>query len=399
MPEESATNEAMPAISSSAVADELARLLFRNATLVVAPSILVGGLVLGVLFPHVDVVMLLAWGAAVAITIVLRIFLIVGYWRASPPPGGGARWANMYSVATFVAGAVWGLLPVLFLAPAPPEVFLGITMTLVGIAAGSMGLYTSWPAAYVAFTTPVLLTLSVCILLQGEDFVLLGMMGVAAYVVYLGIALLAYSRLREGVLIQFRNRELAERLDAEKARAERESHAKSELLAGISHDLRQPLQSVHLYTDMLRQQSVSQTAEDITDKINHSLWSVTCMVNQLLDLSRMEAGGVEVNMQAVELEPLAERLYGQFMLRADQKGIELEVDCPPLHGWADPVLLTRVLDNLVANALRYTEEGDVCVVFSAVDEQIEIDVLDSGPGIPAEQQERIFDAFYQLEDS
>ncbi len=398
MPKHSLTDDVARNVSDMAVTDELARLLFKHSPLVFAPSALVAGFVLVILLPHVDTGLLMVWMIAVAAIVVLRFYIVIGYWRTDPPAGGSIRWARIYTAATFVAGLIWGLLPVFFLAIDPPEVFLGISMALVGIAAGSMGLYTSWLPAYIAFTTPVLFLLSASIMRHEGELLLLAIMGLIAYVTFLVLALFAHSRLRSGVRAQLGNLALAERLDAEKARAEKESEAKSELLAGISHDLRQPLQSIHLYTDLLRQQSVSQTADDVTDKIHHSLWGMTCMVNQLIDMSRMEAGAIEVNMRSVDLEPVAERLYAQFMLRADHKGIDLEVDCPSLYAWSDPVLLGRVLDNLVANALRYTEEGDVCVVFSANGNNIEIDVLDSGPGIPPEQQDRIFNAFYQIDE-
>ncbi|MDZ7787380.1 MAG: ATP-binding protein [Halofilum sp. (in: g-proteobacteria)] len=393
------TNDAgggVSAVDHAALSDELVEILFQNVPLVIVPSVLVGGLVIALLYPYVDTDTLILWSSVIAVILFARA-LVYAAWRLElAPAASNVFWARVYTGATFVAGVAWGALPVIFMDAGEPVTFIGICMTLVGVSAGTIALYSSWPAAYIAFTTPTLLMLSFTIMMFGQSFIIIGAMGLVAYGIYLGLALLSWSRLRRSVLMQFHNHELALNLGAEKERAESASRAKSQLLAAISHDLRQPLQSVRLYTDLLRQKSTNSETDDLYEKVEHSIAALTGMFNQLLDMSRMDAREVDVNMQRVDLEHLAERVYSQFIPIADHKGIDLEVDCPDIWGWADPVLLGRVLDNLVSNALRYTEEGDVCVVFDQRGAMIEIDVLDSGPGIPATERQRVFDEFYQL---
>jgi signal transduction histidine kinase len=398
MSQTNGTAAATRADSVDEVSDELARMLLHNVPLVTASSVLVGGLSVGLLFPYVDHSALVLWCVAVTVLLAVRVLLVTAWYRQSDSEGGHVVWAWLYTGVTFFSGTAWGFLAVLFVDGHQPIALIGISMTLVGIAAGTVALYSSWPAAWIAFTMPALGLLSYSVTRLGESFAILGAMVLVAFVVYLGLALLAWTRLRRTVMMQFQNRELARRLSAEKVRVEEANEAKSQLLAAISHDLRQPLQSVRLYTDLLRQQSAHAGDVDVYDKLEHSMEALTGMFDQLQDLSRMDARQVEVRMQRVDLRHLAERIHSQFLPIADHEGIQLDIDRPDLWGWADPVLLGRVLDNLVSNALRYAGQGSVRVLFERRDDMIGIDVLDSGPGIPPGERQRVFDAFYQLQN-
>jgi signal transduction histidine kinase len=178
--------------------------------------------------------------------------------------------------------------------------------------------------------------------------------------------------------------------------AEQASAAKSNFLAAVSHDLRQPLHSLGMFVSALDQHVGSAEGKEMQRRVSGAFSALEGLFNELLDLSRLDAGTIEARVQPVALQPIFDRLDDLFHAEAEQRGLNLRF-VPTRHAVrTDPILLERIVANLVSNALRYTPQGAVLVAARRRGNEIVIEVRDSGIGIAPEQKDKVFDDFYQV---
>jgi signal transduction histidine kinase len=202
------------------------------------------------------------------------------------------------------------------------------------------------------------------------------------------------SRMRAEVSLEA-ERERGDQLHQAKEAAELANAIRSRFLAAASHDLRQPLHALGLFVERL---AAAPHAPDpvLVTRIAESTRALTVMFDALLDLSRLEAGVVEPELSSFDLEPLLERLAAEFEALARAKDLALRVELAPARVESDPLLLGRILQNLLANAVRYTREGQVTLRSRQQGAQLWIEVEDTGPGIPAQARTEIFREFVRL---
>jgi signal transduction histidine kinase len=185
--------------------------------------------------------------------------------------------------------------------------------------------------------------------------------------------------------------------------AEAADQAKARFLAAASHDLRQPAHALGLYTAALRAGPLTPGQAEIAERMATSLGALEAMFASLLDVSRMDAGAVLPQWDTVPLAPLLHRLAQEWAPQAEGRGLRLAVRVahPQAMTVSDPLLLERVLRNLLANAVKYTPRGGVllaCRTRTAADggRSIRIEVWDTGMGMTLAEQERVFEEFYQV---
>jgi PAS domain S-box-containing protein len=205
-----------------------------------------------------------------------------------------------------------------------------------------------------------------------------------------------------GLLVSSAIRDITDRKTIEHAlidarnEAERANRAKSSFLAAASHDLRQPLQALSLLNAALSRVAEPQSrAAEIASGQAQALGSMSELLNSLLDISKLEAGAVKPDIEDCSVKRIFERLRRQFAEQAAAKGLELVVhDCDDIVH-TDPTLLEQVVQNLVANAIRYTKRGLIQLRCLNETTFVRIDVADTGIGIPQDEIKLIFDEFYQ----
>lgn len=175
------------------------------------------------------------------------------------------------------------------------------------------------------------------------------------------------------------------------------NRAKSRLLAAASHDLRQPLQTLQLLNRVARREAAGNPRlEMIIDRQQQALDSMSGLLASVLDIGKLDSG-VVVERKACAVDEILERLASDFEPQAIEKGLSIDYESCGEACRADPGLLRRLLGNLVSNAIRYTERGEVRLKCSARGDELDIEVSDTGVGIAADQLERIFDEFYQID--
>jgi PAS domain S-box-containing protein len=178
--------------------------------------------------------------------------------------------------------------------------------------------------------------------------------------------------------------------------AEKASHAKSQFLAAAGHDLRQPLQTLTLLNNVLaRAVPTRSSAAAVVANQAEALRFMAELVDALLDISKLEAGVISPNITDFPVRRMFGRLQAEFAPLAERKGLDLLVDGGRAMVQSDPTLLCEIVQNLIANAIRYTERGSVSLRCRVGSDSVIVEVADTGVGIPAAELERIFDDFYQ----
>jgi PAS domain S-box-containing protein len=178
--------------------------------------------------------------------------------------------------------------------------------------------------------------------------------------------------------------------------AERANDAKTRFLAAASHDLRQPLQALSLYLGVLKAR-LQGREEQVMEAVGQCVESLTGLLNDMLDVARLDAGVITPKLADIPVSRLLERVAAAWRIQAEAKGLRLRVVPSSAVVRTDPALMDRVLSNLVANAVRYTDRGTILVGCRLAGEGlVRIEVIDTGVGIPGDKLDEIFEEFRQL---
>ncbi|MDE2400051.1 MAG: response regulator [Burkholderiales bacterium] len=222
-------------------------------------------------------------------------------------------------------------------------------------------------------------------------------------VIFLGYALTLMHKFVDTMNLSERMNITLEERVAERTHAlEVANESKTRFLASASHDLRQPTAAIGLLVSLLRQQKVAPEVKELTNMLDEAVTSMESLLVGLLDMSRLDAGAVQVQFQPVCLNDVFKAVRVHEESAANAKGLSLRFRFPANAGphlmvLTDPVLIHGVVRNLVANAIRYTQRGGVLVaVRRRGKRRLRIEIWDTGIGIATDQQERIFDEFYQV---
>jgi two-component system phosphate regulon sensor histidine kinase PhoR len=206
-----------------------------------------------------------------------------------------------------------------------------------------------------------------------------------------GAALLNPDGTRHGTILVFHDLTRLKRLE----------NARQEFVANVSHELRTPLSLIKGYVETLLDgaKEKPEVATKFLLTIERNAERLKLLIEDLLAISELESGRVTLNLQAVQLHDLADKVLEDFKARAGSRNVTLANETPELQIRADPVRLEQVLGNLVDNAIKYGKpNGTVTIAARAVEgSQAEIGVVDDGPGIPPDALERVFERFYRLD--
>ena len=188
-------------------------------------------------------------------------------------------------------------------------------------------------------------------------------------------------------------------LATQKEEADEANLSKSKFLAAASHDLRQPLHALTLFTSVLDKRIKGKDERDIINNIKRSVASLESLLNSLLDISKLDANTVQVDKQDFKISFLLNQLSAEYLPQAKNKGLHWSCESCDYMVRSDPVLLETILRNLMSNAIRYTQKGEVSVECYADNLNVIIEVKDTGVGIAEDQQNIIFQEFEQLENA
>jgi signal transduction histidine kinase len=303
------------------------------------------------------------------------------------------------TVLVGLSGLTWGSLVWLVFDGLQPHVDLFTTATLIGMTGGAVTPLSSLRRAFPLYTLAILLPYISKSVWIGTGLYLTGSLTIIAYMA----VLLAYSQVTHRALWQAFSLQLEK--DGLIAEQQTLSRSRSLFLAGVSHDLRQPVQALGLFTGYLQSLAKEQSGplgeelRRLADNSKLALAAINGQVSRLLELSRLEAGEVQPRKRPVRLADLFDYTRVQQAEKAQEKGLELHFAPTQLIVDSDLKMLQSILDNLVSNAVRYTPKGKVLVGARRRGGRVEIQVLDTGPGIPEAHIPLLFEAYRRFDDT
>lgn len=180
--------------------------------------------------------------------------------------------------------------------------------------------------------------------------------------------------------------------------AVRANEVKSRFLAAASHDLRQPLQTLWILQGVLARALKSTDLAPQVAMLEEVVRSMDQMLSALIDINRLEKGAIQPVIRDFPLQEIIPHLRSEFGYAAVSKSLILQIEDSSEFARSDPMLLPVILRNLLGNAIKYTQRGTIQLCVRADGSKLFIDVIDTGPGIPVEHLQRIFDAFYQVDN-
>lgn len=190
--------------------------------------------------------------------------------------------------------------------------------------------------------------------------------------------------------------ELNEQLELAKAAAERANMSKTKFLAAASHDLLQPLNAAQLFVSALQDFEVPKAPRRLIERVGTALESVDALLTALFDISKLDTGVTQPEWRDFSVNGLLQALADEFAVLAERKGLVLRVVPCRAVIKSDMLLLRRILQNFVSNAIRYTGRGNVLLGCRRKEHSLLIEAWDTGPGIPKENMEVIFEEFQRF---
>jgi signal transduction histidine kinase len=200
---------------------------------------------------------------------------------------------------------------------------------------------------------------------------------------------------RAEIALREANETLEQRVAERSREAEAAQQSKTRFLAAISHDVLQPLNAARLFASALRESDEPGEQRHLAERIDASLRAAEELLDGLLDVSRMEAGSLHVQFSDFDAGELLRELAAQYAPVAAGRGLDLRAHARSVPVRSDRRLLRRVLQNFTANALRYTRQGRIVLGLRGRGDRVELQVWDTGPGIPEQHMRQIFDEFHR----
>lgn len=384
---------------------DLVDLLFRQSYAVLFANLVIPLPVLYIFRNAMAPTAMVFWLAVLYSLTLARIVLARTYFRQAPARTLGKSWLWSNTLLSWASSLLWGWLGWVGFVHGDPQLFAFTCIVLTGLVCGAVPSLSAHPPAYVGSLAAMLLpVLVLCLSVADEQhttysFFILCLAGVNLY-----YSRVTYRSLCETIRLRQENSDLVQDLREQRDRARAADQAKSRFLAAASHDLRQPIHALGLFVGALaalaeRGPVDARQARDIATRLRAMLGNLGDLLNGLLDISRLDAGVVPVAREPISLRKLFGDLQGEFAGTASERNLRWRVRESRLWVDSDPLLLRRVLDNLLSNAFRYTRSGSVLLGCRRRGRELEIQVIDTGVGIHSSQQEVIFDEFVQLHNA
>lgn len=302
------------------------------------------------------------------------------------------------TLAVGIAGFGWGLgWPLMTPDLSLVNRMIYVYMTTAAMIA-SMFAYSVDRRTFFTFTLPIMIPAVSTILWPVNIFPWPFAVGlIALYLIVLGIANSFSAVFTESVNLRFGNEQLYRELADERDQSIAANMAKSKFIAAASHDLRQPLHAVNINLELFKLPDLKESDANLVRRIKNSVAALNNMFEALLNMSKLDSHATHVDNADFSLNELSSGIKEMVELSAMAKGLDLDIDSMPAVIRGDRLLLQQLLINLVMNAIQYTERGKVEVRFLNESGRLAVEVIDSGVGIPAEDQENIFNEFYRVE--
>ena len=382
---------------------EQVRLLYRELPIAASGTTLAAIVIVAAMWGHAPSLWLAVWMGAVLLNLAWRAVMMMRFRAQAEHIIEFDAWARSWLIGTAIAGALFGIAGFLFVDPQSLYQQILMVVILFGMASGALPMLATYQPSLYLFLIPAIVPLGLRMTLEGEAHALIGAVLIIVVVMMIILGRYYGRALERSLAIRFANFDLIDALSREKQTAEAArnqaeiaNRSKTRFFAAASHDLRQPLHAMGLFAAALVERVRDPDVIGVVNSINASVEALEALFGELLDISKIDAGVIQPNPTHFAMQSLFDRLSVDLGSEAATKGLRLRFAATRRIIHCDPMLLERIVRNLVSNAIRYTRQGGVVVGCRARAGRLWVEVWDSGVGIAPEHQQKVFEEFYQI---
>lgn len=397
-------------LTAQSLCELIRRTLQLYPVALLAQMIGVGGLWTAY-YEKIEIWFLAIWTFAWAIQWVTALVFVRRFWKDTKRIRKIRYWVKYWTILSIITGVFWGLTGVIFMVPYGESFQVLTVAILIGVTFASWPVYACWLPALTAFVLSSLvpLILALASFYQMSNLIInLMILIMTGFILYSGRKLNAM--LVSSVLMDERNMRLLKRLKDEVDRSRRsrrateeESARRARFFAAANHDLRQPLQAMGIYLDILDRR-VDPKNKAVVQQISQTSYTISTLVEQILEVTRLEFGGLTPKRRMISLRTMFTRLEAEFKRVAAEKGFVFRIQCPDMQIETDEGMLRRSLRNLIGNAIHYSNPAHKkpeivlaarCIRNSKGKDCVQLGVYDCGEGMTKEECKEIFRAFHR----
>ncbi len=381
-------------------------MLLKQTTMTGLFSVLFASILTLTMQNSVHFIAMLYWLSINVVTVAIRELIIYPKIRAKRSQGT-IQPVWIYSTITgfwLFSGLLWGWAGYFYLPGSDQiELMVAFIAVMVGITSGNIISFA--PAVWIGllFVTPTILGFALRVYQYNFSILFYCML---LYLLYLFITMFRVSKVViHTISLDLENQQLLlqvteekQRAEAERIKAERANQSKTEFMTSASHDLRQPLNSLGLFLFALKQKIQSGAIDtlQLLEKVEQAHKSVSGMFSRMLEVSSVETGKIVPQPAQIETRPIVSAIVDEYRQQCLNKQIQIHYQPAQASLYSDELLFTRIVRNLVDNAVKYTQHGEIVISEVLTDQSYKLDIRDTGIGIPANELPRIFDEYHQV---
>jgi signal transduction histidine kinase len=361
-------------------------------------------LMVAMLYGYTSTAALLTWYALNALFSLIRVWFLSGYRGRAQTDQQTARdlFFSRHDYLLPLSGFIWGFSAYLFFDKVPPTIASCCLLIVAMYGVFSTSALANHLSLFKRFLLAYALGLMAAIGAQVVlDKALLVESPQIWFTVMVTVFVLLLKRVGErlnrthtkSIKLQHRNTRLIASLTQQREAALSAVATKNRLLASAAHDMRQPILALDIYADWLM--SEPRASAELSPKISAATKAVIALFDSLFDLAKLIEGQMSAEVKRISINALVEDLMMQYQPIANAKQLSIETRLLDGYIWTDPILLKRILGNLISNAIKYTQTGGILVVCRKTQRGISFAVWDTGVGIARDQQDLVFREFYK----
>lgn len=382
--------------------EKILEMVYKSSRRILWPVFVNNIFIFLLVYRYIDIQISILWLFLVTVIIFARVKLISIIYR-NKSLSINKKYTVLFSSVTF--GGVSHALAAFFIPEIPVYHQAALSLILAGLCMSSVFTNGGYKPLLYGYSIPIFIALIFAWTIQTESSIS-GSAYITGLVIFTFMLLLfrfandIHQTFYDSYNIRLEHIALNARLKKSLANEAASSRSKTQFLAAASHDLRQPLNALSLYSAALNFQKLDDKGKLIAQNMASAISVLSNQLDSILDISKLDAGVVDVDFMDVNLNELVLRLKDEYKHHSDAKGILLNSNISSdIFINTDIVQFERILRNLLSNAIKYTEKGQINIVADSINNQCRIIINDTGRGIPISEQEKVFEEFYQLDNS